>query len=86
MRHIVGEIDALELVVATNGPDGIKLARRLRPEVVVLDITLPGMDGFEVLRTLKADAATERIPALALSANATPREWRAAPPRASCGI
>jgi CheY-like chemotaxis protein len=74
MRHIVSEIDGLELVVATNAEDGISLARSLSPDVIVLDINLPGMDGFEVLRVLKSEVATEASPVLALSANAMPRE------------
>jgi CheY-like chemotaxis protein len=74
MRHIVNEIDGLELVVATTGKDGVALARSIGPDVVVLDINLPEMDGFEVLRLLKGDPETEAFPVLGLSANAMPRE------------
>jgi signal transduction histidine kinase/ActR/RegA family two-component response regulator len=74
MRHIINEIDGLELVVATTAVDGVSLARSINPDVIVLDINLPEMDGFEVLRILKTDFATDEIPVLALSANAMPRE------------
>lgn len=60
----------LTLMSATNGEDGLNLARRHRPDVILLDIHLPGMNGYEVLAALKADAGTCDIPVLALSADA----------------
>ena len=53
---------------AEDGEKGLALARRERPDLVVCDIELPGMDGFEVLRRLKADPATRGIPVLAVTA------------------
>jgi two-component system cell cycle response regulator len=53
---------------ATDGERGLELARSARPDVVVCDIQLPGMDGFEVVRRLKADAATRAIPVVAVTA------------------
>ena len=53
---------------AENGEKGLLLVRSERPDVVLCDIELPGMDGFEVLRRLKADPATRGMPVLAVTA------------------
>lgn len=58
------------VVVAQDGEDGLAKARSLRPEVVLLDMNLPVMDGWTVAQTLKADADTARIPIIALTAHA----------------
>ena len=47
---------------ASNGPEGLTSAAGLRPDVIVLDLGMPGMDGWEVARRLKADAVTRSIP------------------------
>jgi signal transduction histidine kinase/CheY-like chemotaxis protein len=60
----------LELLSAPDGPGGLALARARRPEVILMDLNLPGMSGFEVLDRLRADPLTAAIPVLALSANA----------------
>jgi len=52
---------------ASNGPEGLTSAAGLRPDVIVLDLGMPGMDGWEVARRLKADAATRSIPIIALT-------------------
>jgi CheY-like chemotaxis protein len=62
----------LKLISATNGEYGLELAKRYRPDVILLDIHLPGMDGYAVLKALKADSSTRDIPVLALSADAMP--------------
>jgi len=53
---------------AANGEDGLRLARRERPELVLLDLLLPGLDGLEVCRKLKLDASTRSIPIVMLTA------------------
>jgi len=53
--------------LASNGEDGLKLAARDKTDIVLLDILLPNMDGFEVLEKLKADEATKNIPVVILS-------------------
>ncbi len=73
MQDLAETIGAFNLLVAADPRIGLDLARAHRPDVVVLDINLPGMDGFEVLKRLKADPMTASIPVLALSANAMPR-------------
>jgi len=60
----------LRLVSANNGPDGLALARERRPDIILMDINLPGMSGYEVLAALRRDVQTAAIPAIALSANA----------------
>jgi CheY-like chemotaxis protein/anti-sigma regulatory factor (Ser/Thr protein kinase) len=60
------------LLHANRPGDGIKLARQHRPAVILLDILMPEMDGYEVLRILRADAATQASAVLAISANAMP--------------
>ncbi len=55
---------------AASGPEGIERARAACPDVVVLDVQMPGMDGFEVVERLKQDTATAAIPILLLTAQA----------------
>ncbi len=62
----------LMLLSASNGEYGLELARRYRPDAILLDIHLPGMNGYAVLDALKADSSTRDIPVLALSADAMP--------------
>ncbi|OVE82502.1 hypothetical protein BVY03_00810 [bacterium K02(2017)] len=54
---------------ATNGKDGIKLAQSFQPDVIVLDIMMPGMDGWEVCAALQADPQTNNIPIVFLTAS-----------------
>ncbi|KQW69055.1 hypothetical protein ASE17_13715 [Phenylobacterium sp. Root77] len=69
MRHIADALGSLDLHVAELPMEGLELAARLRPDVILLDINLPGMDGFEVKARLEADPATRDIPVIAISAN-----------------
>lgn len=62
------------LVTASSGPTGLSQVTRQKPDVVVTDLHLPGMDGFEVLHRLRAEPATATVPIIALSARASPRE------------
>ena len=52
------------ILAATSGERALELAQRARPDLILLDVMMPGMDGFETCRRLKADAATESIPVL----------------------
>ena len=70
MRAVLEGRPGLRLVTAADGASGIAAAQRLRPDLLLLDINLPDMDGHEVLRQLRADPATAEIPCIAISANA----------------
>lgn len=59
-----------EVLIAVNGEQGLQKAAAERPDVILMDISLPDMDGYAVTRKLKADAGTAVIPVLALTANA----------------
>jgi len=63
-----------EIVEAETGEDGVRLARERRPRLVLMDIQLPGIDGIEALRRLRADEATRGIPVLAVTASAMDRD------------
>ena len=56
-----------QVELASDGEEGLRLARETRPDVIVLDMMLPKLSGLEVLLALKRDRATERIPVIALS-------------------
>ena len=57
----------LSLSLAADGTRGIELAKSLVPDLILLDISLPDMDGYEVLATLRNEKATKSIPVIALS-------------------
>jgi CheY-like chemotaxis protein len=62
----------VELSAAEDGIKGLAVARDIKPEVIVLDVGLPGMDGWEVLRHLRAGEDTRSIRVLVLTAHAQP--------------
>jgi len=59
-----------EVLVAGNGPEGLRKAREERPDLIILDVMLPGLDGFQVCLDLRAHSQTSGIPILMLSAKA----------------
>jgi CheY-like chemotaxis protein/two-component sensor histidine kinase len=72
MQGLVDGLPNVRLLTASNAEAGLLLARSQRPDIIVLDINLPGMDGFAMLEQLKLMPATQRIPVMALSASAMP--------------
>jgi len=58
------------VVVATNGTQGVAMATSEQPDLILMDLTLPDIDGEEATRRIKADPATNGIPVIALTANA----------------
>jgi two-component system, cell cycle response regulator DivK len=58
------------VIVATDGAQGVAMAASERPDLILMDITLPDINGEEVTRRLKADPKTKGIPVIALTANA----------------
>ena len=72
IQQILGRYPQLSLEIAEEAFLGIYKARNQLPDVIILDINLPGMDGYEVLRVLKSDPQVKSIPVIGLSANAMP--------------
>ncbi|MFZ2960891.1 MAG: PAS domain S-box protein [Candidatus Ozemobacteraceae bacterium] len=72
VEQIIARRSDINLMTAVNGKSGIEIARVSRPDVILMDINLPDINGFEVLKILRADPATAHIPAIAISANAMP--------------
>lgn len=62
--------EGYQVLSASNGLEGIRKARNEAPDLVILDVMLPGMDGFEICHRLRAEAATAKIPILMFSAKA----------------
>jgi len=59
---------------AVTGEDGVRLAKQHLPNLVLMDIQLPGINGIDALRQLRADSKTARIPVIALTASVTPTD------------
>ena len=74
VEQLIARRPDLTLVSAVDGITGIRLARQRQPDVILMDINLPGISGIEALKILREDAATAHIPIVALSANAMPRD------------
>ena len=64
------EREGYQVLVASNGMEGLKKAREEDPELLVLDVMLPGLDGFELCHRLRADPQTAALPILMMSAKA----------------
>ncbi len=67
MYRLKLSLDGYRVTVATSGEEGLARARELRPDIVFLDIRLPGKDGLEVLQALREDPDTAAIPVVILS-------------------
>jgi signal transduction histidine kinase/AmiR/NasT family two-component response regulator len=74
VEQLVARRPDLHLLSAADGNLGIEFARVYQPEVILMDINLPGISGIEAMKILRADPATAHIPVIALSANAVPRD------------
>lgn len=59
-----------EVLTAETGDAGLEIAQKVRPDLILMDVQLPGMTGYEVTRQLKANPATAAIPVIALTAQA----------------
>lgn len=77
LRLVESALEAREditLEVANTAEDGLRSMQKATPELILLDINLPGMDGYQALRLLKSDPRTASIPVVAVSANAMQRD------------
>ncbi len=74
IEQLIGRRPDLRLLTAQNGMDGISLARGYLPDVILMDINLPGISGIEAMKIIRLDPTTAHIPIVALSANAIPRD------------
>ena len=74
IEQLVARRPDLRLLSAADGDLGIEYARACQPEVILMDINLPGINGIDAMKILRADPLTAHIPIIALSANAVPRD------------
>jgi len=74
VEQLVARRPDLRLLGAADGSLGIEFARAYQPEVILMDINLPGISGLEAMTILRADPSTAHIPIIALSANAVPHD------------
>jgi PAS domain S-box-containing protein len=74
VEQLIARRADLKLLSATDGNVGVQLARTAKPDVILMDINLPGISGYEALKILREDASMAHIPVMALSANAIPAD------------
>ena len=70
VQHLLQRRADLELITANTGEQGLQIARDIKPNLVLMDLQLPGMSGYEVLAALQQDDGLKHVVAIALSANA----------------
>ncbi|GAB4028885.1 MAG: response regulator [Elusimicrobiota bacterium] len=69
VSYLLGKNDC-KVISASDGPAGIKMAEKYIPDLILLDIQLPGMDGYSVARELKASSTLKKIPIIAITSHA----------------
>jgi CheY-like chemotaxis protein len=74
VEQIIARHPGIRLLTAVDGNSGFAAARASAPDVILMDINLPGISGFDVLKLLRAEPATAHIPVIAVSANAMARD------------
>lgn len=70
----LGQLGGMEVMTAASGSEGLSKAAETRPDLVLLDVLMPGMDGEATLRALRAQPATAAIPIVFLTAHDLPSE------------
>ena len=74
VEDLIARRSDISLLSASDGSRGIEIARASRPDIILMDINLPGISGIQALKILADDPLTAHIPVIALSANAIPRD------------
>lgn len=74
VEQILGRRPTIQLLVATSGLQGLELMHTRQPDLLLLDLNLPDMDGLNILQQLKADPRTRAVPVVVISADATPQQ------------
>jgi CheY-like chemotaxis protein len=74
VERLIARRPDMRLLSAIDGTTGVELARSAKPEVILMDINLPGISGIDAMKILRDDPETAHIPVVALSANAVPRD------------
>jgi len=74
MRELISQVPKTRFLEAGTAEEGLDIIRREVPDLVLMDINLPGMNGFQAFETIQQDEAINHIPIIALTANAMPRE------------
>jgi len=72
-RDVLGA-KGYQTLEAVTGEEGVKLAKERKPDLVLMDIQLPGINGIEAFRQIRGDPATRGIPVVALTASVTPSD------------
>lgn len=74
MRELITQLPRTDFIEAGTAEEGLELIKHSKPDLVLMDINLPGMDGFEAFEVMRDDPNMSDIPVIALTANAMPRE------------
>jgi two-component system cell cycle response regulator DivK len=76
-RYVYGlilEDNGFRVATARSGDEGLRLARELQPQAILMDVSIPGMDGWTVTKRLKSDPNTAGIPVIIITAHAFPED------------
>ena len=84
MKTVLGA-GGYDVAYALNGPVGLQKAAAERPDLILLDVMMPELDGFEVCRRLKADPGTCQIPVIMVSVKASPENFLLGKQAGACG-
>lgn len=72
LYRLILKHEGFEVLGATNGPDGLELIKDKNPDVVLLDLMMPGMDGWGVYQSMRSDEALREIPVIVVTTKAAP--------------
>ena len=78
VRDLLERIEDCEMIEAVTGPDGVRAAETYLPDLILMDLQLPGFDGFEAIRQIKANPVVQHIPIIAVTSYAMSGDARRA--------